>query len=405
MGKNRKKRRIRIAVIGHKVMPSRRGGIELVVTTLCPMFVKKGYRVTCYNRQGDRVENEYVGRVRRRHFQGVRLKTVPALQKRGLSAVTSSFFASVSAAFGRYDIVHYHAEGPSAMLWIPKLFGKKCIVTVHGLDWQRDKWSRGFGAKYIKFGEKVLARLADEIIVLSANAKQYFYDNYGRQCVYIPNGVSESSRRPAEMITQKYGLTKDSYYCAVARLAQEKGLHYLIEAYLQLNTERKLVIAGDSSDTDEYVRQLKQMAKGNPNIIFTGFVTGKLLEELYSNAYVFVIPSNIEGMPLTLLEAMSYANCVLGSDIPEITEVVEDKAVIFKKGSVEALTERLQMLDRHPEIVQEYRDGAADFITQKYSWEKTASQTEKLYRTLLRKHTRPMGGKAYGKRKERNMGR
>lgn len=391
MRKRKVKKRIRIAMIGHKVMPSRRGGIELVVTILSPMLVKKGYRVTCFNRQGDRVENEYVGSVQNRHYQGVRLKTVPAIQKRGLSAVTSSFFASVSAAFGRYDIVHYHAEGPSAMMWIPKIFGKKCIATVHGLDWQRDKWKQGFGAKYIKLGEKVLAHCADEIIVLSANVKQYFLDTYGRQCVYIPNGVSKPVCRQAKMITEKYGLTKDSYYCVVARLAEEKGIHYLIKAYQKLNTERKLVIAGDSSDTDAYVRRLKQMAGDNPNIIFTGFVSGVLLEELYSNAYVFAIPSNIEGMPLTLLEAMSYGNCVIGSDIPEITEVSEENAVIFHKGSIKELTEKLQMLDQHPENVQKYKDIAADFITGKYSWEKTSEQTCTLYRTLLKRENRQEG--------------
>lgn len=161
-----KKKHLKIAMIGHKVVPSRRGGIELVLTTMCPKMVKRGHQVTCYNRSGDKVENEYVNTVKNGTYKGVRLKKVLTINKKGLAAMTSSFSAAIRAAFGRYDIVHFHAEGPCAALWIPKLFRKRCIVTIHGLDWARDKWKSGFGSKYIKFGEKVAAKYADEIIVL-----------------------------------------------------------------------------------------------------------------------------------------------------------------------------------------------------------------------------------------------
>lgn len=355
----------------------------MVVTVLCPIFVEKGYQVTCYNRRGESGREEYGDMDVDGSYKGVRLKTVPTIQKKGLSAVTSSIWGSLYAAVGPYDIVHYHAEGPCAMMWLPKLFGKKCIATVHGLDWQRDKWKKSLGAKYIKLGERVMVRFADEIIVLSENVKQYFHDTYGRKSIYIPNGVELPEKRNPQLITEKYGLTKDSYYCVLARLAEEKGIHYLIEAYQNMSTDKKLVIAGYSSDSDGYVRKLKQMAAGNPNIIFTGFVSGKVLEEIYSNAYVYVLPSNLEGMPLTLLEAMSYGNCVIGSDIPEITEVVEDRAVIFQRGNVKDLEERMKMLEEHPEVVRRYKDHSAGFITQKYSWENTAQQTMKLYRSLL----------------------
>ncbi len=384
MKKEKIKSRKKIAVLGHKVVPSRHGGIELVLTTLCPAIVKKGYDVTCYNRYGDKPGREYSSQIKNGTYKGVRLKTVPAIRKRGLSAASASFFASVCAAFGNYDIVHYHAEGPCVMMWIPKLFHKKCIATVHGLDWQRDKWKHSIGKRYIKLGEIVLAHCADEIIVLSKSIKEYFYNEYGRKCIYIPNGIEKKSYKAPNLILRKYGLTKDSYFCSLSRLAEEKGIHYLIKAYQRTDTDKKLVIAGGSSDTDQYVKRLQKMADGNPNIIFTGFVTGDLLEELYSNAYTYILPSNLEGMPITLLEAMAYGNCVIGTDIPEITEVAEDKAVIFPKGNVTALTEKMQMLSDDPELVQKYRKGAADFITEKYSWKKTAEQTLKLYDKLLR---------------------
>ncbi len=379
--KSEKKKKI--AVLGQKSVPSRRGGIEQVVTNMYPIITEHGYQVTCYNRRGECKENEYGEIIRERYYQGILLKTVPAIKKRGLSAVTSSFFAAVFSAAGKYDIVHFHAEGPCAMIWIPKLFGKKCIATVHGLDWQRDKWKNSLGTGYIKLGEKIMVRWADEIIVLSENIKNYFSNTYGRECTYIPNGVALPKRRPANIIEEKFGVTQNSYYCTLSRLAEEKGIHYLIRAYQNLSTDKKLVIAGHSGDSDDYVRQLKEIASGNPNIIFTGFVTGELLAELYSNAYVYILPSNLEGMPLTLLEAMSYGCCVIGSDIPEIMEVVEDKAVIFRKGDEKDLTRKMQMLEDQPEIVEEYRKHVAEFITQKYSWKKTADMTIALYDKVM----------------------
>ena len=336
-----RKKQLKIAMIGHKVVPSRRGGIELVLTTMCPKMVKRGHQVTCYNRSGDKVENEYVNTVKNGTYKGVKLKKVLTINKKGLAAMTSSFSAAIRVAFGRYDIVHFHAEGPCTALWIPKLFRKRCIVTIHGLDWARDKWKSGFGSKYIKFGEKVAAKYADEIIVLSKGVQDYFKQTYGRDTILIPNGVSRPENVEADLLTKKFGLHKDDYICALSRLTEEKGIHYLIEAYQNVKTDKKLVIAGDTSDTDDYVMKLKKLAGNNPNIIFTGFVSGRTLEELYSNAYVYVLPSKLEGMPLSLLEAMSYGNCVIGSDIAEIADVVEDKAILFKKANVEDLKEKL----------------------------------------------------------------
>ncbi|HII4499416.1 TPA: glycosyltransferase family 4 protein [Clostridium perfringens] len=377
--KFKKKEKLNIAMIGHKVVPSRRGGVELVLTTLCPLLVEKGHNVTCFNRSGDKVENEYISTVKSNSYKGVKLKKVWTLNKKGLAALTSSFTAAVCAAFGRYDVVHFHAEGPSAALWIPKLLKKRCIVTVHGLDWQREKWQYGFASKYIKFGEKVLAKYADEIIVLSKGVQQYFKNTYNRDTIFIPNGVNRPKQGSLNVITKKYNLEGNDYFLCLSRLTEEKGIHYLIDAYNQIDTDKKLVIAGDTSDTDEYVAFLKDMAKDNPNIIFTGFVFGKILDSLYSNAYVYVLPSNLEGMPLSLLEAMSYGNCVIGSDIPEIADVLEDKGILFKKSNIEDLKEKLQYINDNKQVRDSYKEKSSDFICSKYNWDEIADSTIKLY--------------------------
>ena len=370
---------MKVAMIGHKVVPSRRGGIENVLTTLCPMLVEMGLDVTCYNRSSDKVENEYIGTVNDKKYKGVCLKTALTLDVRGLSAMIASFTAAISASFRNFDVVHFHAEGPCAALWIPKLFGKRCIATVHGLDWQREKWGKGFASKYIKFGEKVLAKYADEVIVLSQAAYDYFKETYNRETVIIHNGISRPERKEAQIITEKYGLKKDEYISVVSRLTAEKGIHYLIDAYNKISTDKKLVIAGDTSDTDDYVRMLKEKAKDNPNIIFTGFISGDTLKELYSNAYINVLPSDLEGMSLCLLESLAYRNALLCSDIPENTAVAENKAMYFKKGNVEDLAQKLQLLCDDNALAESFRDGADDFILNKYSWTDVAEKTVKLY--------------------------
>ena len=370
---------MKIAMIGHKVVPSRRGGIENVLTTLCPMLVEMGHEVTCYNRSSDKVENEYVGTVHNKMYKGVKLKNAWTLNVRGFAAMIASFTAAIAASFCNYDVIHFHAEGPCAALWIPKLFGKKCVATVHGLDWQREKWGKGFASKYIKFGEKVLAKYADEVIVLSQAAYDYFKETYNRETTIIHNGISRPERKDAEIITEKFGLKKDEYISVVSRLTAEKGIHYLIDAYDKIKTDKKLVIAGDTSDTDDYVNMLKEKAASNPNIIFTGFVSGDTLNEIYSNAYINVLPSDLEGMSLCLLESLAYKNALLCSDIPENTSVAEDKAFYFKKSDVDDLADKLKLLCNDSALVEKLRDGADEFILNKYSWQDVAKSTCELY--------------------------
>lgn len=375
------KDKLNIAMLGHKRIPSREGGIEIVVEELSTRMVKLGHQVTCFNRKGHHVSGSQFDGGHLSEYKGVKLKPVWTLDKKGLAAMTSSLSAAIKATFGNYDVVHFHAEGPCAMLWLPKLFGKRCIATIHGIDWQRAKWG-GFASKYIKFGEKVAAKYADEIIVLSEGVQKYFMDTYNRKTVFIPNGVNRPVIREPKLIKEKLGLDKDSYILFLGRLVPEKGISYLIEAFKQIETDKKLVIAGGSSDTDDFLQYLKKIAKDDKRISFTGFVQGQLLEELYSNAYVYALPSDLEGMPLSLLEAMSYGNCCVVSDIAECAEVVEDKAVVFQKSNVDQLKEKLQGLCDHPEKVQSYKNSASNFICQKYNWDDVVDKTVALYQNV-----------------------
>ncbi len=378
-----KKDRLRIAMIGHKRIPSREGGVEIVVEELAVRLAERGHCVDAYNRYGHHVsgkkyDDEY-GWKGRKFYKGVRVYIVPTFQRSSLNAIVYSFLATLRALFGRYDVIHYHAEGPCAMLWIPKLFHRRVVVTIHGLDWQRAKWGN-FASYVIKFGEKMAAKYADEVIVLSRNVQQYFDDTYQRKVTYIPNGIGRPEQKPAQLIKDRYGLEKDGYFLSLGRIVPEKGVHYLLEAFSGLDTDKKLVIAGGNSQAVGYMEQIHRMAAQDERVIMTDFVQGQMLEELYSNAYAFVLPSDVEGMALTLLEALSYGDCCLVSDICENTEVVEDRAVVFDRGNVKDLQEKMAYMLEHPEAVQEYGRRSADFICGKYNWDQVVDETVTVYR-------------------------
>lgn len=365
---------MRIAMLGHKRVPSREGGVEVVVEELAVRMVEKGHHVTCYNRSGHHVSGKEFDSKKLKSYKGITLKTVPAINLKGIAAMTASAFASVCAAFGRYDVVHFHTEGPCATLWLTKLFKKRCIVTVHGLDHQRSKWGR-LARTYIMLGEKCAAKFADEIIVLSRGVQEYFKSQYNRDTLLIPNGVTPVIPKAADEIRRKWNLEKDSYILYLGRITPEKGIHYLIDAYKGLKTDKKLVIAGGASDSDGYFTSLKSASAGNDNILFTGFVQGQTLEELFSNAYIYVLPSDLEGMPLSLLEAMSYGNCCVVSDIPENSDVVEDAGVTFPQGNITALREKLQTLCDRQDTTAAYKEKASSFICSKYSWDEVTDKT------------------------------
>lgn len=368
---------MKIAMFGHKRIPSREGGVEIVVEELSSRMVSLGHDVTCFNRSGHHISGSVYDVQHYTIYKGVHLRKVISIDRKGLAAITSSLFASFFCAFGKYDVIHIHAEGPALFCFIPKIFGKKVIVTIHGLDHRRAKWGN-IAKKIILKGEEFAAKYADEIIVLSKDIQDYFIKKYGRKTNYIPNGVNVPRIISANIIKKQYGLEKDSYVLFLGRLVPEKGITYLLEAWNNISTDKKLVIAGGCSDTENYVKDLKRNSPDN--VIYTGFVQGIILEELFSNSYIYILPSDLEGMPLSLLEAMSYGNCCLVSDIAECIEVVENKAEFFKRSDVEDLKRVLQNLLNNPQKVLEYKKAARDFIIKKYNWDDVVDRTIDLYK-------------------------
>lgn len=373
-----KNRPLKIAMIGHKRIPSREGGVEIVVDELSTRMVALGCQVDAYNRYGRHTAGKKYVQYKGREYKGVRLITVPTFKNGKLNAIVYSVLATLRALFGGYDVIHFHAEGPCIMLWLPKLFGIRTVATIHGLDWQRSKWGN-FATKVLKAGEKTAAKYADEIIVLSQNMKDYFWENYRRKTEFIPNGINRPEIIEANEINNLYGLKKDEYILFVARIVPEKGLHYLIDAFKQTDTEKRLVIAGGNSHSQEYMHEIEQLASTDSRILMTGFVSGRILEELYSNAYLFVLPSDVEGMAVSLLEAMSYGNCCVVSDIRENTEVVEEHAAVFPKGDAEALRNVIQKLVNDTAERDFYKSISREYICGRYDWDYVVGETLKLY--------------------------
>lgn len=366
---------MKIAMLGHKRIPSREGGVEIVVEELATRMVQQGHEVVAYNRKGKHVSDDTYSLANIKEYKGIKICQVPTIDKKGLNALVYSVLASIRATFGKYDVIHYHAEGSCAMLWLPKLFRIKTVATIHGLDWQRAKWG-GFATRYLKWAEKMAAKKADEVIVLSRNMQRYFKETYGRDTVYIPNGLTMPQKREASLITEKYGLYKDDYILFLARIVPEKGVHYLVEAFLEMDTDKKLVIAGGSSHSLDYYNEILEMTKGDNRIIMTGFVQDELLEELYSNCNFYVLPSDVEGMPISLLEAMGYGRRCLVSDIPENTELAMEHAVRFRHGDVADLKEKMEQIllephTEHPENLE--------YVQEYFNWDIIVKQTLELY--------------------------
>ena len=276
---------MKIAMIGHKQMPSRVGGVEIVVEELSVRMAAAGHEVHVYNRLDCREHRTAP------EYRGVRIHQIPTFKRSSLNATVYSVLASAAALFGGYDVIHYHAEGPCVMTWLPKLFGIPLVATNHGLDWQRSKWG-GFATRYLKHGEKNSAVYPEELIVLSKGIRSYFKEQYGRDAVLIPNGVTIRAPGQPDVIREKWGLRGQDYVLFLARLVPEKGLHYLLQAFRQVDTDLRLVVAGRLEDTD-YVRQIRETASKDSRVILTDFVTGDAWLELMSCCALYVLPSDV----------------------------------------------------------------------------------------------------------------
>jgi glycosyltransferase involved in cell wall biosynthesis len=369
----------RIAVVGSKGIPATFGGIERHVAELTGCLVSRGFAVRVYCRPYySSVSGEY---------HGVELVTLPTLYTKHLDAITHTLLATCHALFSGVDIIHYHAMGPSVLAILPKALGVRTVATVHGLDWKREKWGRRASA-FLRFGEFASATFPDRTIVVSRALERHYAARYNRHVAYIPNGLTPRAPLEPRRIIPELGLRGRDYLLFVGRLVPEKGCHYLLEAFRDVKTDMRLVIAGGSSHSDEYVERLHALGRSDSRVIFTGYVHGDLLTELYSNAYLFVLPSDLEGLSLALLEALSMGNAVVASDIPENEEILLDsdmppRGITFRRGDPRDLRDKLADLVGAPQEAASLRERGRAYVAQTYNWNRVADETAALYRSLL----------------------
>lgn len=365
---------MKISYIAIKGMPLG-GGIEKYTEEIGSRLADRGHQVTVYTMRHYGATDGL--------YRGMRIRTVPTIRTRSLEKLTASLLSTINGCLDtETDIVHFHAFGPAMFSFLPRLLGKKVVVQGHGLEWKRTRWGL-FGRAFLKFSETPSVRFPHRISVVSNVQKRYIRNRYGIDSEYIPTGVNPPLIEKPDLIT-RYGLRGNDYILFASRLVREKGAHYLLRAYNKLNTQLKLVIAGDAEHEEAYKAELRDIAAGNNNIIFPGFVTGKLLHEFFSNCYFFVLPSEIEGLPIVLLEAMSYRNCCLVSDIPENLEAVKNFGVTFRSQNADDLSDKLLMLIQNPDYVDRLKRPASEYVLREYSWDYIAETFECFYLDLLK---------------------
>ena len=366
---------MKIAIIGQKGIPSISGGVEKHVEDLSVRLVQAGHEVLAYTRPN------YTNKNLTEH-KGVQLISLPSFATKRLDAITHTFRACLDVAKRDVDVIHFHSIGPSSLIWLVKILNPHTpvVATFHCQDYLHQKW--GIFAKiYLKFGEFCACKFSDKTITVSKTLKEYAAKKYGRVPEYIPNGVGTAKKAVAHDI-KYFGLQKGNYVLAVSRLVKHKGLQYLIKAFKHIKTDKKLVIVGGSAHTDKFVKQLKDLAAGDKRIIFTGAQSGEIINEFYSNAYLFVQPSESEGMSIALLEAMSHGLATLVSDIPENREVISYTGYTFKNKNVADLLGKLNGLLRNSEMVREMGEMQKKRVQQEYNWEAIVAKTQNVYQQV-----------------------
>jgi len=381
---------MKIAFIGQKGIPAQSGGIEHHVEEIASRMAQAGHEVFVY------VRNNYTSK-KLNKYKGIHLVHLPSINTKHLDAISHTFFASVHALFCPYDIIHYHGIGPSMLCWIPKIFKfrTQVVATFHCQDYYHQKWG-AFARFSLRLGEYVTCNVPDKTIAVSKILAELAKEKYGKQPAVIPNGANVCHTDKTDEISQ-WGLKDKKYILSIGRLIKHKGVHYLIEAFKQLEDTAKipnsfkLVIVGDGFHTDDYVKYLHTIAKGRENIVFTGAQTGKALDQLFSHAYVFVQPSESEGMSLTLLEAMDHGLAPLVSNIKENLEVVgEEDGFSFVSKSVVGLRDKLAYLLSRPEEVEKIGKRAKKRIQEEYSWDSIVKKTLDVYLQTLSEKNHPV---------------
>jgi glycosyltransferase involved in cell wall biosynthesis len=364
-------------MIGQKGYPPVHGGIEKHVAELAARLPALGVDVDIFSRP------HYSSLDGPSGLPGVQVRRVPSIPTKHLDAMSHSLLSTFRCLGGRYDIVHYHALGPGLLAGLPRWLGRRrTAVTVHGLDWQREKWG-GFARSVLKLGESAAASLPDGTIVVSKALREHYLEQHRRAVTYIPNGIAPPVVREPALIRER-GI-RGPYVLFVGRLVPEKGCHLLLEAWGRLpaaiRSRWQLVIAGDAGFTPGYVQQLKAAAP--EGTVFLGYVHGPILEELYTNTDLVVLPSTLEGLSITLLEGMSWGRCCLVSDIPPNVEAAGGHAALFASGEAEALRASLAALLPDRERRGALGAAAADHARRTYSWETVADQTARFYKELV----------------------
>ncbi|MGA7935100.1 MAG: glycosyltransferase family 4 protein [Kovacikia sp.] len=372
---------MKIAVIGSKGLPPKQGGIEHYCAEVYPRMVAQGHSVDLFAR------SSYTGLpwFKQYDYHGVRVISLPSPNSKGIDALMTSALGAILSSGSRYDIVHFHALGPSLFSWLPKLTSSaKVIVTCQGLDWQRAKWGN-LSSRLIHFGEKISVRFADAIIVVSDALGSYFMQTYNRKTIYIPNApASYEKSDPAFTYGTSLGLEKGRYIIFVGRLVPEKCPDLLIKAFQALRPAGwKLVLAGGNSDTESYISELSGLSVENSDILFAGELRGSRLAEIVRGSGLFVLPSNLEGLPLAMLEAMQEGIPVLASDIPPHQQLLgEDRGLLFQAGSLDALVNRLSWALQNSKAMMAMAEKAEEYVKLHYNWDRITDDNLRLYEAL-----------------------
>jgi glycosyltransferase involved in cell wall biosynthesis len=367
----RPRRSVRVAFIGGRGVVSKYSGIESYYEQAGHELARLGHEVTVYCRS-------YFTPPMDTH-NGMRVRRLPTIRSKHLETVVHTLLSTADAMTSDYDVVHYHCLGPALFSFLPRLAGKKTVVTVQGLDWQRGKWGR-IAARVLRWGEAAAVSSPDATMVVSRTLQQHYRQQYKRDTIYVPNGATVAPRRlPRKLI--EWDLLADNYVLFLGRFSPEKNCHLLINAFENLHTGMKLVLAGGSSHSDSYAESLRRHE--SDQIRFLPWVSGSDLEELLSNAALFVLPSELEGLSLALLDAMAAGVCVLTSDIPENNEVVDGAGFTFHRGDQADLERMLDLLIHNPELRRQSAARERERIQGEYLWPAIARSIEKAYYNVL----------------------
>lgn len=360
-----------IIVLGTRGFPNVQGGVETHCEHLYPRIVSLGYNVTVITRR-PYVDPNLL------QYKDVKLVAVDCPRNKFLEAILHTLKGVVLAKKLGCDVLHIHAIGPSLFVPLARLLGLRVVITTHGPDYERKKWN-WMAKAVLKSGECMGCLFANEIICISKTIADNVRKYYGRNANIIPNGVDVPQRLASEEALRRFNLQKGKYILTVGRFVPEKGFHDLIKAFEKAGTsEMKLVIVGDADHEDEYSKALKEQAADLKNVVLTGRLIGLPLKEIYTHAGLFILPSYYEGLPIVLLEALSYGLSCVASDIPANREVKLEDNRYFRPGDIESLVEKIGIFLAQP-LTAEQQKAQIKNITEKYNWDAIAEETVKVY--------------------------